>query len=322
MKRLNEIFDIQYGNQFDFSKMETCDLKQGINFISRSSQNNGVMAKVKKYKNIKPFESGLITVTLGGSYLLTSFVQPEPFYTAQNIKVLKPRIKMSLQEKLYYCCIIEHNRFRYTSHAREANSTFDNILVPAYDSLPSNIKKYNICNPYNSKSVTNKEIELNTQNWKYFYLKDIFKFEKCKCSKAKEFLEDGNDIAYVGAKKSNNGIVRYVKYEVKYITKGNCLVFIGDGQGSVGYSNYQPIDFIGTTTLHVGRNDFLNKYNAMFLVAILDLERYRYSFGRKYKPYKTKVKLPALICENGQYVPDWQFMEEYIKSLSYSKNLQ
>ena len=43
--------------------------------------------------------------------------------------------------------------------------------------------------------------------------------------------------------------------------------------------NYRKDDFIGSTTLSVGRNPLLNKYNALFLVTVLDLERYRYSFG-------------------------------------------
>ena len=52
------------------------------------------------------------------------------------------------------------------------------------------------------------------------------------------------------------------------ITKGNCIVFICDGQGSVGYSNYMNIDFIGSTTLTAGYNQHLNKYIGLFLVTI------------------------------------------------------
>ena len=34
--------------------------------------------------NIEPYDEGLITVSLGGSFLLSSFVQPKKFYTAQE----------------------------------------------------------------------------------------------------------------------------------------------------------------------------------------------------------------------------------------------
>src|SRR3990167_4157713 len=126
---LNSIFDIEYGNQFDLYKMDLDDPE--ISFISRSSQNLGVVAKVSKDQNHEPYPAGLITVTLGGTYLLSSFVQQEPFYTAQNIKVLSPKREMSFIEKLFYCIAIESNRFRYTSHGREANITLDYLLVPA-----------------------------------------------------------------------------------------------------------------------------------------------------------------------------------------------
>jgi hypothetical protein len=103
------------------------------------------------------------------------------------------------------------------------------------------------------------------------------------------------------------------------ITKGNCIVFICDGQGSVGYSNYMDADFIGSTTLSAGYNAKLNKYNGLFLVAVLDLERPKYSYGRKYRKYlsETKIKLP--VDNNGG--PDWQFMENYIKALPYSDKI-
>jgi hypothetical protein len=86
----------------------------------------------------------------------------------------------------------------------------------------------------------------------------------------------------------------------------------------VGYTNYIEKDFIGSTTLSVGRNPKLNSFNALFLVTVLDRERYRYSFGRKYKTNlsKAKVLLPA---KNN--MPDWDYMEEYIKSLPYGDRL-
>ncbi len=54
--------------------------------------------------------------------------------------------------------------------------------------------------------------------------------------------------------------------------------------------------------------------------AILNLENYRYAYMRKPKNGLiglTKIKLPS--NQNGD--PDWQFMEDYIKSLPYSKYL-
>lgn len=167
---------------------------------------------------------------------------------------------------------------------------------------------------------------LDTSNWKYFKLAGkggIFDIEPCKCQNATELLEEGTDIEYIGAKKLDGGFMQWVKIVPELVTEGNCIVFICDGQGSVGYSNYIDHDFIGSTTLSVGRNEKLNKHNAMFIVTILDKERYRYSFGRKYKTNLTKIniKLPARENEQGETIPDWEFMENYIKTLPYGNDL-
>lgn len=69
---LKNIFDIEYGNKFDKNKMSLDD--GGVNFVSRSSKDLGFDGKVARATGIKPYEKGLITVTLGGTYLLSSFV--------------------------------------------------------------------------------------------------------------------------------------------------------------------------------------------------------------------------------------------------------
>jgi hypothetical protein len=159
---------------------------------------------------------------------------------------------------------------------------------------------------------------LDILQWGQFQISSLFTIENCKCSNASQ-LSDGNDIYYIGAKKNDNGIMKKAACDKDLITKGNCIVFICDGQGSVGYSNYMDADFIGSTTLSAGYNAKLNKYNGLFLVAILDLERPKYSYGRKYRKYlsETKIKLP--VDNNGG--PDWQFMENYIKALPYSDKI-
>lgn len=171
----------------------------------------------------------------------------------------------------------------------------------------------------NFNAFENKSYNLDIDNWKYFELKEVFTFEKCKCSNATELLDAGDDIYYVGAKKSDNGVMQKVELVENLVSNGNCIVFIGDGQGSVGYATYQPIDFIGSTTLTCGYNNFLNPYSALFIVAVLDLERFKYSFGRKYgkaQLMKAKIKLPE---KKGK--PDFEFMENYIKSLPYSATI-
>jgi len=117
--------------------MNKCAAGDGaVAFIGRSGERNGLVAFVERLEIVKPYETGLISVALGGS-ALSSFVQPRPFYTAQNIDVLKPLAEMSLDAKLYYCLCIEANRFRYSTFGREANITLSKLPVPALECIPA-----------------------------------------------------------------------------------------------------------------------------------------------------------------------------------------
>lgn len=134
---LQSLFDIKHGNKLDLNKMAQCrPTDDAVAFIGRSGEGNGIVAFVRRLAGHDPYDPGLITVALGGA-ALSSFVQSRPFYTAQNIDVLRPLVEMSLDVKLFYCLCIEANRFRYSTYGREANRTLRTILVPTLDALPS-----------------------------------------------------------------------------------------------------------------------------------------------------------------------------------------
>jgi hypothetical protein len=133
---LNSIFDVRHGHKLDLNKMTPCGPGgSAVAFIGRSEERNGFVGFVERLELIAPYESGLITVALGGS-ALASFVQPHTFYTAQNVDVLEPKSEMSLDTKLYYCLCITANRFRYSTFGREANRTLKTLEVPALESVP------------------------------------------------------------------------------------------------------------------------------------------------------------------------------------------
>lgn len=165
-------------------------------------------------------------------------------------------------------------------------------------------------------------MNLEISNWKEFKLggkNGIFQLLRGK-NKAAYELEDGDDCLYIGAKKADNGVMRHVKRNDDVVSKGNCVVLIGNGEGSVGYSLYMPDDFIGTSDVTLGYNEHINSYTGLFLVTVLDRERPKYSYGRKWSARisNTVIKLPAVYDSNlDKFIPDWFYMEHYIKSLSY-----
>lgn len=59
-----------------------------INFVSRTGFNNGISDFVDRIDGIEPYPAGAITLALGGS-VGSTFVQPKPFYTGQNVGVIE-----------------------------------------------------------------------------------------------------------------------------------------------------------------------------------------------------------------------------------------
>lgn len=311
--KISDLFDVKYGNQFDFSKMELLEESE-INFISRSSQHQGVIAKVEKYKETEPFPAGIITVTLGGTYLLSSFLQTQPFYTAQNVKVLIPKHGMSDLELLFYCYCISHNRFRYTSHGREANKTLNDLLIPA--EIPDEWAKINIeaFSP-RAESVISEKMELSVSSWGEFNIADLFVITGSKTTPLFEIEMSGaGSYPFVTTQATNNGIEGCYDY---FTEKGNVLVV---DSAVLGYCSYQPLDFSASDHVEKLTPKFeIDKYIGLFLATVLNKEQYRYNYGRKAS--QARLKERSIRLPSRDDVPDWDFMRNYIKSLPYSSNL-
>lgn len=172
---------------------------------------------------------------------------------------------------------------------------------------------------YISSKIKHLEKELDKEvEWKTFEVGNLFKIENCKCSKVSE-LEKGK-VPYVGATNRNNGVLDFVNDRNDLMTKGNCIAFICDGEGSVGYSIYKAEDFIGSTTVKVGRHPRLNRYNGFFITTVADTVRSKYNFGFKRNTFHLK-KERLLLPANEKGNPDFEYMENYIKRIEQEKLL-
>jgi hypothetical protein len=91
--------------------------------------------------------------------------------------------------------------------------------------------------------------------------------------------------------------------------------------GSVGEAFYQPIPYFALDTENILYPKFkLNKEIGLFLVTIIRKEKDKFNYGRKWNLERMKqstIKLPT--TPSGE--PDFEFMENYIKSLPYSASL-
>ena len=191
-------------------------------------------------------------------------------------------------------------------------------------------------------------MNLNVDEWKEFTLDDVFVLRGGFYNKKPEHSIDGN-IPFLASTESNNGVTEFYSIEDirgwdkvgnedntldKKMYAGNCIAVTVNG--SVCNAFYQHEDFTCShdiTAFYV-RDYTMSPYLAMFLCTIIMQDKYRWSYGRKphdvKKFGKSAIKLPIqhnpdatpyidpnhTYSEDG-YVPDWQFMEDYMKSLHH-----
>ena len=164
---------------------------------------------------------------------------------------------------------------------------------------------------------SNKKLSLYIENWKWFNLGDLFIFEKGERLTKPDRVE--GDIPLITAGENNNGVTEYIFLKILKIKEtiqkqNNC--------GYVFNVFYHDYNYFSDDNIHtlIPIKFELNKYNSLFLVTILSKLKYKYAYGRQLRLMRLsfeKIKLP--IDKNG--APDWQFMEDYIKSLPYSAGL-
>lgn len=317
MIKVNDLFEVKYGNSLELVNLAICEKvdKDSISFVSRTEKNNGVSAIVKRLPEIDPFEAGLITVAGSGNSVLESFIQTKPFYTGFHVFVLRPRNKLTELEKLFYCYCIRKNQYKY-NFGRQANKTLKEIVIPK--KMPLNWQQLDLekLNNLNNRPFKSKIITLNTLDWTYFNLNDFFVISASR-DKLMDVLTEGGGTPYVTSSDTNNGITAYVKERPTNLA-GTITANRG---GSVGYFFYQPSAYKATPVdVRILTPKFeINTYIGLFLRTILQLEKYRHNYSRKMgsdRLTQFRIKLPV---KNKQ--PDWDFMENYIKSLPYSRNI-
>jgi hypothetical protein len=132
MVPLADLFDCKRGTNLDLNALDTSAPE--VAYVSCTGKNNGVSARVRRISGLEPVDGGVISLALVGQ-IMSAFVQEEPFYSAQNIAVLTPRIPMSRNVLLFYAACLQTNEYRF-SFGRKANRTYRALPVPAPHMVP------------------------------------------------------------------------------------------------------------------------------------------------------------------------------------------
>ena len=345
--RYDEIFDIKHG----FYNKKPEDNPEGdIPFIGATDSNNGVTShsdletievttKTGDENNAPLSEkifSNCIAVTNNGS-VGYAYYQAKPFTCTHDVNPLYLKgHDINPYIALFLCTIIEKERFRWAYGRKWRPIRMPSSMIklpvttegtPDWQYMESFIKDTIIPQlPKKAQKVWKKEYDirpeksanilLNTKDWKWFAYTDLFRISGSKTTPLEDLEGYGKgEYPYVTTQAVNNGVEAFFNYRTE---KGGVLTV---DSAVLGFCSYQEKDFSASDHVEVLTPLFkMNKYIALFLTTIINKEQYRYSYGRKCSQIKlkrSKIKLPV----TAEGTPDWQFMEVYIKSLAYSKNI-
>ncbi len=315
MTRVEDLFSVSYGNKLDMNKMTQADRQTGVAFVGRRGVGQGVSGFVAPIPGLQPYPAGLLTVALGGS-LLSSYVQQQPFYTAQNVAVLAPNAAdMPLIHRLYYAMCIRHNAFRYTTYGREANRTLGTLELP--EEIPAWVEEAEIPTHEGLAAPSAPPLPLaDPVSWREFTLGALFEIKKGK--RLTKATRSPGSVRFIGASEKHNGITDHNDLEPRF--DGGQLTVVYNGN-SVGWSFYQDKPFFASDDVNVLEpKSPVSVLSLLFVAAVIKHGRSRYTYGYKWnlaRMKKTPIRLPSTSAGD----PDWDFMDGFMRGLPFSSLL-
>lgn len=326
--RISDIF-YPFINGKGITEQEIKDNPGRLAAIQSSSEHNACMGFIEekycKEMDYKIISQPCLTVARSGSAGYVSF-QPRGCVIGDSAKALIVQEKdINTYHYLFLRTVLMANMYKFNYGRKVKAEQYMNMTI----ALPANSKgapDWNFMDEY-MKSLHHKVIrtsvdeknvpELNISEWKEYKMDALFKIEKGK-RLTKADMIDGQD-NYLGAISNNNGVRQ--KISASKLWKENCITV--NYNGSVGEAFYQSKPFWASDDVNVlYAKDFwkMNKYIAMFLITVIKANKYRFGYGRKWtldKMKETTIRLPSQ--EDG--IPDFIYMEKYIKSLPYSDRI-
>ena len=363
---LKDLYIIKMGDKLDKNKMsQDCPT---INFVSRISYNNGVDIKVDKIEGKDPNKAGLLTVSLGGEYLGSCYIQKEPFYTAQNVAIMEARFpQMTVPVNHFICALVKFEcQTKYYAFGRELNThrnkdfeinlpiNYRDNGIPLIDkdlnlSKEGFVPDWEFMEQYitslNSKKLTtqntNNALPLDITTWKEFRLSQILTLKNGKGITSEEIEMNPGSLKAIQSGEDNNGVIGYI--DIEYcISKGYtysvkpCLTVARTG--SAGFVSFQRDGCVVGDSAKILQLEDVNASIGcyLFIQTLLLMNQFKYDYGRKVTEdkYLNEIIILPILQKNGipiidetykyspqGYIPDWDYMERYIKSLPYGDKI-
>lgn len=320
--KFDKIFTISRGKRL----VKLDQINGDIAYISSSKKNNGVDNYILPPSDMTIYENAL-TLSNSGS-VGYCFYHPYKFVSSDHCTVIQikdKRVRLDNHIALFLKPIIESMRSKY-NFAREINNErlsreivilpVDKNDFPDWLHMKEEVKKISNNVIFNNKEIIHRKKEvtfIDTEKWGEFEIGKTFDISLGYPVHSQE-VESGNT-AYVTRTAKNNGIETFVSNDK--INEGGAIT-IG-AEGCVAF--YQENNFITGNKINIIRYDGINKYNALFICSVINcILRNKFNYGYAIVSGRLKkliIKLPTTFDRK----LDLEFMENYIKSTTYSSSL-
>lgn len=330
--------------------------------IQGGAGNNGVLGSISRNycvnQGYRVIDGGCLTVARVGSAGFVN-IQGGSCVVGDKAKALVLPEKASAPLYAFLATILNQNLYKYSYGRGLVTDVYMNELIKlpvlrdpdTHNPILDPNKKYssegyipdfeymeNYITSLKHKPITTAcrgadKLQLGIDKWEEFKLSKICSIQMAK-SNDKGSLDEGI-VPFVGRTASNNGVQCYV--DTSDITKGECITVSLVG---TNVALWHDADFAASQNIAILRNAVFNVRSALFLCSLLNfVMRGVFSYGRtvnKSDLEAMRLRLPIrrdpktdkpIIDPNNKYsskgyIPDFEFMERYIKSLPYGDRLE
>lgn len=329
MNLIKDFFTIERGNARNLNSKQNSNYPGSVRLISSSASKNGGSIFVEPEEGEKVFKN-VLTINNNGSVGYV-YWHPYSFVASSDVTILhlKENHLLNDLEALYLKAAIQKQKDQFQYGFKLSNQRLKNMKFFAplrdlskgyidWDMINSQMKESMglIDNKYLSTQKTlDTSLDLNDRIWKPFAIKSVLDIKSGK--RLTKFDMVPGNTPFIGSSSKNNGLTGWVSNSNS--SEDSNLLGI-NYNGSVVDNFYHPYKALFSDDVkraHLkDENSIKNKYVYLFFKVVILQQKSSYQFGYKFNG-KRMLNQKILLPVNEKEQPDYEFMENYIKSLPY-----
>lgn len=337
---IKDLFRVSTSKSIDKGKLNFTN--SGIQFIGRTTTNNGVQGNIKK-QNFEPNPKNTFSVSQIG--VINAQFREKEWYASQNMFVLTAKQEnQNLVENFKYITTAINKGLTlfsggYSSYPTQKTLEKLKITLPtvnneiAFDYIKefvntleaerlATLEAYLLATGLKNTELTLEERSAldklggaGSVSWKVFSLPSLFTIKNTHCILSRDIVENSGTVPYLTAGQGNNAVGTYVKFDESQIDEGNSI-FIG---GKTFVVTYQEKDYFSNDShnlaLYYKDASKRTKENQLFMTtAVYKSLSHLYSWGNSISRSKIQSDSVMLPCDDEGKI-DFDFMSTLVSAV-------